>query len=182
MEKAVQDLIDKQSITEVIWRYCRGMDRMDRALTLSCWHPDGTDDHAPLFKGTAEGFVEWLWPVHEAMVATRHVVSNITIELNGDRAVTESYWNVQLRVPRADKTFDILGSGRYIDNFEKIDGVWAIRHRASIGDAISVFPIELDMMAFDPPLILPNNPEAEPINWARDKSDYSYEAFAKLTK
>lgn len=89
MEEELQKLLDKQAISEVIWRYCRGMDRMDKELTLSCWHPGGTDDHAPLFKGTAVGFVEWLWPIHAAMAATRHLVSNITVELNGDRAATE---------------------------------------------------------------------------------------------
>src|SRR5579872_3721315 len=87
----------KQAITEIMHRYCRGMDRMDRGLTLSCWHPGGTDDHAPLYVGSAAGFVEWLWPVHAAMVCTRHVVSNILIEVEGDTATSETYWTVTLR-------------------------------------------------------------------------------------
>ena len=52
---------------------------MDKALTLSCWHVGGTDDHAPLYKGSAKGFLDWLWPIHAEMVATRHVVGNILI-------------------------------------------------------------------------------------------------------
>ena len=41
---AVEELLAKQAIREVIYRYCRGLDRMDRALALSCWHPGGTAD------------------------------------------------------------------------------------------------------------------------------------------
>ncbi len=182
MERAVQELLDKQAISEVLWRYCRGMDRMDRELTLSCWHPGGTDDHAPLFKGTAEGFVDWLWPVHAAMEATRHLVSNILIELDGERAAVESCWHLRLRIPRDDGIYDLVGDGRYLDAFEEIDGVWGIRHRTSIGDIVGVYRQEVDMASMSPPLIVPNNPDAEPAHAARDRSDFSYDLFAALTK
>src|SRR6185436_9663893 len=88
-EMSLQDVVARLEITEVLHRYARAMDRMDAELALSCWHPGGTDDHAPLYSGSAEGFVEWLWPVHAAMVMTRHVISNILIEVDGDRAGTE---------------------------------------------------------------------------------------------
>lgn len=180
MNEEIQALLDKQAITEVIFRYCRGLDRMDKELSLTCWHPGGTDDHAPLYKGSAEGFLDWLWPVHAAMEATRHFVSNITIELSGDKAAVESYWHLCLRIPRDGKTFDLVGHGRYLDNFEKIDGVWAIRHRASIGDIIGVTEQIVDLAEINPPLIMPNNLDAQPIHGARDRSDYSYELFASI--
>jgi hypothetical protein len=175
----VRALLAKQAITEVIHRYCRGMDRMDRALTLSCWHPGGTDDHAPLYKGSAEGFVDWLWPVHRAMIGTRHVVGNILIEVRGERAVSESYWNVQLRLEAGGRVVDLLGAGRYIDDFECRDGIWAIRHRTSVGDLIRVADV-VSPTAFPAPLITPNNPEAAPARSARDASDASYAALARL--
>lgn len=177
MEEELQKLLDKQAITEVIWRYCRGMDRMDKELTLSCWHPGGTDDHAPLFKGSAEGFVEWLWPIHAAMETTCHIVSNIMIELNGERAATESYWHVHLRIPRGNDVYDIVGEGRYLDNFEKIDGVWAITHRTSIGSMIRTTRQDPALAAMDPPLITPNNPESSAATCSRDAKDYSYQFF-----
>ena len=173
----LEELAAKQAITEVIHRYCRGMDRMDRDITISCWHPGGTDDHAPLYKGPVEGFVEWLWPVHAAMTATRHVVSNILIDLDleNDRAGVETYWSLVLRVPRGEETYDIIAGGRYIDQFERIDDVWAIRHRSSLMDVGRVEPVRLTAADFaDPPLIAPNNPEAVTVPWARDASDYSY--------
>ena len=174
-------LAAKQEITEVIYRYCRGMDRMDRELTLSCWHPGGTDDHAPLYAGSAEGFINWLWPVHAAMVGTRHVVSNILISLQGDTAVSEAYWNVQLRTLVNGEPRDIVGAGRYIDDFRRIDGVWAICHRTSVSDLVRVDPV-IDMASFDDPLITPNNPEKAAERSARDATDYSYAAFARLRR
>ena len=175
-----EELAAKQAITEVIHRYCRGMDRMDREITLSCWHPGGTDDHAPLYKGSVEGFVEWLWPVHAAMTATRHVVSNILIDLDleNDRAGVETYWSLVLRVPRGEETYDIIAGGRDIDQFERIDDVWAIRHRSSLMDVGRVRLTAADFA--DPPLIKPNNPEANTVPWARDPGDYSYSVIGHV--
>ena len=180
---SLDQLAAKQAITEVIHRYCRGMDRMDRALTLSCWHPGGTDDHAPLYSGSADGFVEWLWPVHAAMRATRHVVSNILIELeaSGERAGAETYWSLVLRVPRGEATYDIIAGGRYLDRFERIDGVWALRHRASLLDVDRVEAVAATLANLGgPPLIAPNNPGAPGSVWARDASDHSYAVVGRL--
>lgn len=169
------EVASRLAIAEVLHRYCRGMDRMDRELTLSCWHPGGTDEHAPLYAGSAAGFVDWLWPVHAAMLGTRHVLTNIIIEVDGDRAVSESYWNVTLRVPRGDGVVDIFGGGRYLDRLECIDGVWAFRHRCSVHDWDRVEPVIGTMANFaGPALIEPHNPEAPIRASARDRSDHSY--------
>jgi hypothetical protein len=175
----LDELAAKQAITEVINRYCRAMDRMDRALALSCWHPGGTDDHSPLFAGTAEGFVEWLWPVHAGMESTRHVVSNTIIVLDGDKAAAETYWTVTLRMKKHGDTYDVKGGGRYVDDFECIDGQWGIRHRQSLHDWDVVQKVETTM-ATGEPMLEPNNPEVEPKISARDKTDYSYGVLGDL--
>ena len=38
-ERRLQLLLDKQDIYELMCRYCRGVDRMDKELTLSCFWP-----------------------------------------------------------------------------------------------------------------------------------------------
>ncbi len=178
-----KEIAAKLAIEEVVHRYCRGMDRMDKALTLSCWHPGGTDDHAPLYSGTAEGFVEWLWPVHGQMSLTRHIVTNIIIDLKDDRAAVESYWTVLLQVEHREKWYDVTGGGRYLDQFECRDGIWAIRHRQSVMDWNRVEPVELTMADFsDPPLVTPNNPEVPVPVPARDESDLSYKILGNLSE
>jgi len=155
------------------------MDRMDADLALSCWHEGGTDDHAPLFAGTAEAFIGWLWPVHAAMETTRHVISNVLIELQGDKAGAESYWTVTLRVKKDGDLYDVIGGGRYVDNFECIDGQWAIRHRQSLHDWDVVQKVGATMTTAGP-MLQPNNPEVAPKVSARDKTDYSYRVIGNI--
>lgn len=175
------ELAAKWAITEVIHRYCRGLDRMDKALALSCWHPGGTDDHAPLYAGSAAGFIDWLWPVHAAMQVTRHVVSNTLIELRGREAGAETYWSLVLQVERGGQTLDILAGGRYLDRFECIDGVWAIRHRQSVVDWNRVEPVRSTLADFaDAPLIDVRNPEVPATVPTRDPGDFSYRVLGAL--
>ena len=177
----IEEAVAKLAITDVLHRYARGLDRMDREMVLSCWHLGGTDDHAPLYSGTASGFIDWLWPVHGAMEVTRHVVTNIMIEVDGDHAGSECYWTVTLRVPHEGKRYDLMGQGRYIDTWDKIDGVWAIRHRQSLSDWGRIEPVGLVAgEANSPQLIVPNNPEKHPPTWARDKSDFSYSVLKRM--
>ena len=179
-QAAMAEAVAKLAITDVIHRYARALDRMDRQAALSCWHNGGTDDHAPLYSGSAIGFIEWLWPVHAAMEVTRHVITNIMIEVEGDRAGSESYWTVTLRVPHEDSRYDIMGQGRYVDTWERIDGVWAIRHRQSLSDWARVEPVGLELGGPGAPtLIAPNNPEAVPPISARSPDDYSYSVLKR---
>ena len=179
VRESIEDLAAKQAITEVLHQYCRALDRMDRDLALACWHPGGTDDHAPLYSGSAEGFIDWLWPVHAAMVLTRHVVTNTIIHVDGDRAGSECYVTVTLRLERDGTLIDILGGGRYIDTLERIDGAWAIQHRQYISEWNRVEPVAQTQGAFsDRPLIAPRNPEAPRTTPSRDRSDYSYRVLA----
>lgn len=171
----IEEVAARLEITDVLHRYARSMDRMDAELALSCWHPGGTDDHAPLYKGSAAGFIEWLWPVHAAMEFTRHTISNILIELDGDRAGVECCYAVTLRVPHGDTVYDIMTLGRYVDRFEKLDGRWAIRHRTAVREWNRTEPV--GMKAGDPRLpvlIAPHNPEATAQHVSRDTEDLSY--------
>ena len=167
------DLAARQAIADVLHRYCRAMDRMDRALALSCWHEGGTDEHTPLFAGSAEGFVDWVWRLHAPMVGTRHCLSNILVDLDGDRAWSESYWDVRLRVRGEQGLVDIVGGGRYLDYFECRGGLWAIVHRRSVHDWDRVDPVTATM-ADSATTLEPNNPDAPLYPAARDGSDPSY--------
>lgn len=169
----IQEMMDKLSITEVLYRYCRGIDRMDRELVLSCWHTDGTADYGALFSGLGSGFVNWVWPIHERMERTQHNITNILIEVNQDKAITEAYWLVYLRSSENHGLIDIIGGGRYVDHFERIDGVWKIRHRQCIFDWDRVDKVTPHFG--DETVIKPNNPENTTIRGFRGQKDYSYQ-------
>ena len=49
----LEELVAKQEISELLHRYCRGIDRFDRDLVRSCYHDDADDDHG-IFRGGPE--------------------------------------------------------------------------------------------------------------------------------
>jgi hypothetical protein len=162
MSDRVGRLLDKQSITEQLYRYCRGVDRMDRALTRACWHVDGTADYVGMFRGSADALLDWVWNVHGGMQAHSHQLTNILIEFQGDRAASETYATVVLRT-RGEAALDIFVRGRYLDRWSRRDGVWAIDHRVHVPDHATTLPV-------------PDRAPAEAAG-ARDRSDLSYQLF-----
>ena len=172
----LDELIAERDIREVLHRYCRGIDRMDAELTRSCWHADGTADYGWLYQGGADGFIEWLWPVHAAMVGHVHSLSNVVVQIDGDRAATESYVTVVLRVHgQGDDLIDIVGRGRYLDAFERRDGTWAIAHRSYVSELTSTQRVELlDVGA----QLRPATADLAAVVGKRDRSDPSYALFA----
>ena len=54
-DPAVQALLDKQEITELLTRYLRSVDRGDVATLRSCYLRGSTEDHGGLFDGPAPG-------------------------------------------------------------------------------------------------------------------------------
>lgn len=143
-DPAFEALLAKQAITEVVYGYCRGLDRMDRELALSTWHDGGTADYGPMFNGTGTGFIDWVWKAHEAFTAHSHQITNVLIDvdLEHDRAVSESYVTVALRMPSHNgSVVDIVGRGRYVDRWSRRDGRWAIDHRHFVDDFQAVYPM-----------------------------------------
>jgi SnoaL-like domain len=122
----LNELIARQEIEAALLRYCRGVDRLDKALMLSAYHPDAIDDHGVVVLG-AEAFCDWAIDYHCAMnMVTQHAISNLTIDVDGDTAHSECYYTYMGTVDGANTQFSF---GRYVDRHEKRNGVWAIAAR-----------------------------------------------------
>ena len=55
--QALQRLLDKDQIYEVVCRYARGVDRGDEAMVRSTYHVDAYDDHVD-YRGDIDGFIK----------------------------------------------------------------------------------------------------------------------------
>jgi SnoaL-like domain len=133
----IAELEAKQAITEVLHSYCRGLDRMDRALADTVWHPDGTADYGSGYSGSGAGFLDFVWPFHARFACHSHMVSNtiIEVDLASGTAASETYVAVWLRSEPTDgMVTDQFHRGRYVDRWSCRDGVWAIDHRQYVGD------------------------------------------------
>jgi ketosteroid isomerase-like protein len=130
--EALQQLLDKQEIHEVIMRYCRGIDRLDREMIRSVYHDDAIDEHG-LWKGGPDEFVAYVVPVLEKETATTHLICNELVEVEGDVAYAESYFLAVHRRPHKEGgQMHYQFCGRYIDRFERRKGVWKIAHRSVV--------------------------------------------------
>lgn len=129
-------LEDKQAISEALSRYCRGLDRMDKAMAYSVWHEDGTAHYYDMFEGSGHEFVDWVWQAHAGMERHSHQIANALIQVAGDRAVSEAYVTVALwTLPDEEGCqTEIVGRGRYLDEWSRRDGRWAIDHRIHVLD------------------------------------------------
>lgn len=124
----LERLADKQEILECLTRFSRGMDRFDREVFMSAFHEDATMAAGP-FVGSPADCYAWASAMHEqGQVATHHNLLNVTYDIDGDVAHTETYY---LFVGRNRDESNWIAGGRYIDRLEKRDGVWKIALRTN---------------------------------------------------
>jgi hypothetical protein len=130
LEKIVLEVKARQDILQCVYRYSRGVDRLDRAMLVSAYHPDAIDDHG-IFVGTAEEFADYFFAFHEKrQFSTHHVIGNHVCEVTGDTAHAETYY-LYLSNNQYDPPVS-MAAGRYIDRFECRGGRWAIAARKCV--------------------------------------------------
>jgi hypothetical protein len=132
-EAEIQRLFDKQAITEVLYRYSRGVDRCDRAVLETVYWPDAQDDHI-VFCGKGDALLDYL-SMAVLNMRTQHRIANILIEFDGAgaarcEAYVVAYHNMAVEGGREDVIF----GGRYLDRFEKREGEWRIADRKLVMD------------------------------------------------
>ena len=88
------ELLAKQEITELLYRYCRGVDRLDMDLVRSCYHPGATDSHGT-FEGTVEQYLLWSERLLRRYTGSTHTVLNVLIEIDQEPVVAASGETVQ---------------------------------------------------------------------------------------
>jgi hypothetical protein len=159
--RMVQDIEDRQDIYDCLMRYCRGIDRLDRAMLLSAYHSDALDDHGS-FVGGVDAFADHVFALHSThQHRTQHHITNHSCALDGETANCESYYI--FRSLNKQAPLHTTASGRYLDRLEKRDGRWAIAARICLVD------IRNDFWS-------PTGFEGEDVyeRIARDSSDTSY--------
>ena len=129
-EQKLQTAIDKIEIMDCLARYCRGLDRQDPEMLLSAYHENAREQHGS-FDGTPAEYVEYVMPFVSGAKVALHMITNVLIEVNGDKANCESYAYV-IHNMDGDEEDHIVG--RWIDRFEKRDGEWKIAHRLLTND------------------------------------------------
>lgn len=126
-------LHSRAEITEVLLRYCRGVDRGDGTLLASCFHPDATHRHGS-FVGLSADFCAFALAIVADLRLSHHQLGPPSIVIDGDTAHSETYFTSYHRLPEGQPHEDRLSGGRYVDRFERRDGIWRIADRFGVNE------------------------------------------------
>ena len=136
--EALRAVADRQAITQLIYRYCRSVDRLDVPLGHSIWHEDAIADYSGtgqnFYSGDGRGVIDHICAQHEHLLHHSHQVANILIELDGDRAGSESYVTASLRMRAGEQLKQITVWGRYLDRWSRRAERWGLDKRVALLD------------------------------------------------
>jgi hypothetical protein len=148
----LEQLLDRQDILDCLIRFSRGMDRFDRELFLSAFHPEAIIAAGEFVGGPVELY-DWARDLHEqGQSATHHNLLNHSCDLDGDIAHSETYYLFVGRNRagrnRAGHDHDErdhagtnwMAGGRYIDRLERRDGLWRIVLRTNAIEWSGIVP------------------------------------------
>lgn len=155
-----------QQITDLIYQYCRAVDRLDIELGHSLWHePSYADYGADYYQGPGKGVIDVICQHHQQTLMHSHQITNILLAVEGTNARSESYCTANLRLEKSGQLMQITVWTRYLDRWAFIDGRWGLTKRTAVRDFDEIRPVQA---------------LSESSIGRRDKHDLSYELFQSL--
>ena len=141
--QALQRLIDKDAIRDLVLLYSRAIDRQDVELLRDLYTEDATDSHGNSFDGPADAYCDFIKQSLPYMPYSGHHVCNHLIAVDGDEASGEVYalaYHLLPEMPAKEGGEGEDGDGtgrqedfmavRYIDNYRRCaDGRWRFAKR-----------------------------------------------------
>ncbi len=129
----LDELLAKQEIYELSCSYMRALDRLDAPLMHSVFHDDATVDYG-FFQGSGRDFVAFAQNALQDHLANHHMIGQANIQVQGDTATGEIYFQAFHKVIQEGQEVDLFISGRYVDRYERRAGVWKISFRSEVND------------------------------------------------
>ena len=128
---------DLEAIRGLVHRYAElidlgQLDELARLFEHSTWRTSMRDD---VLQGTDQ--VRRAYDgvlLYDGIPSTKHVISNVSVELDGDTAGARSYFTVLQARP--DLPLQTIIAGRYHDRFERAGGSWRFTDREILPDLI----------------------------------------------
>ncbi|ALJ21910.1 nuclear transport factor 2 family protein [Microbacterium sp. No. 7] len=146
LRRRLQRLEDKDAIRDAMSLYARAVDRLDSEALREVYHPDAIDDHAD-YRGDLEGLIDFIRERTASPPQIMHFLGQSCIEFADDvTALVETYFmtahtlgDEAARAFGAEvedgQSLQLNAWGRYVDRFEKRDGMWKIAQRTVIYEA-----------------------------------------------
>lgn len=147
-EKALQQIIDKEAIRELVLLYSRAIDRKDVELLRDLYTEDATDTHGDSFDGPADAYCDFIAQALPYMQYSGHHACNHLISVDGDEGNGEVYALALHYIPdqkNPGQWVEDFLAVRYIDNYRRCaDGKWRFSKRVVTYDMHIVRPFDGD--------------------------------------
>jgi 3-phenylpropionate/cinnamic acid dioxygenase small subunit len=130
MDPEIQQLLDERAIADVCVRYATAIDDRDWERLRSCFLPEAVGlYHADRVLTGYPAIEEALRTAVTPLSRTQHLVTNVTVVVDGDEATSRCYLHAQhVRVGLPGGESFVI-AGRYRDRFMRTDDGWRIRKR-----------------------------------------------------
>lgn len=132
-DPALQRLIDKDAIRDLVLAYSRAIDRKDVILLRDLYTADATDDHGDSFSGPAADYCDFIDKALPYIPYSGHHVCNHLIAVDGDEGSGEVYAFAVHLIPDRQNPGTLIEDFmcvRYIDNYRReSDGKWRFSKR-----------------------------------------------------
>jgi hypothetical protein len=137
-DKRIQEMLDREEIRNALIRYTRGVDRLDAELIADLYHEDAIDHHGPFDMPGREFAVMVVDYLRKNTPGGhQHRISNISVDLRGDVAWSEAVLHsIHNNITVINEFF-----GRYIDRFERRNGIWKSAERWVVVDFTRATPL-----------------------------------------
>lgn len=144
---------DKLEIIQLSATYMRGLDRLDGEAERSVFWDDAWCSYGT-YEGGPDEFVEYCMQALKTHGANHHFLGQITVELEGEEAFGEVYYQAYHRIMNDQgEARDMFISGRYVDRYERRNGIWKIAYRSELVDWVRDDPAA-DAWFANSPMIL----------------------------
>jgi uncharacterized protein (TIGR02246 family) len=134
-------IADRLMIEDLFVRYTTALDRGDVETIVACFTEDGALESPAVGRHAGHDaireFARRFARFHEGGAQLRHVISNLAVTLDGERATATCYLLTTLT---RDGRTEMLPPGRYECDLAKVSGQWLFRRRLVILDR----PLRLD--------------------------------------
>ena len=106
-QNEINDYLAKQDIYELACRYSRGLDRLDRDLLMSVFTEDAYCEYG-IYNGPPGPFAEFCMQALGEHAANQHMIGQVLIDVQGDEAFGEVYFQAFHKIPAGDGWEDLL--------------------------------------------------------------------------
>lgn len=152
----LEELADREAVRQAIYTWFRAVDRVDEELAYRAFWPEATMEGVGPKRPARDFIPALLGPdgrFRHGYTHTNHYALNILIDWRGETAEAETYAIAYHRLPRdrealertlgprfqelggdPDRDYDLTVGLRYMDRFEKRQGVWKVAAKKLILD------------------------------------------------